>query len=620
MSRITLRSYSSFFSNYKLIIVCILIFTFLLIQIVKAVFPPAFFHPDEIYQSYEIGHYYYYGYGIRAWEWLSPDQSDWTAPFIGPARSLITPLIFYILFGIGEFLNFNYWLQTLPMIRIFLGINTTFGLIGLSLLIKEIFPKFKENLLIIFWLIVIIYPDTILYGTTGLTNVIALSPLFWGLYLYFKSLNERKMNNLRMKSYLAGFILGISIWIRPDFAIITIIFFILFNPFFYNLNQLKQLITGKIFFNSNLQEDSISSDNNKKVLLSKRFSIRKNRALNSIISLFAGGLFSFTINGLLDYFMWGEFSVSILRFIDFNGNPENQAIFGTEPAGWYFENIIHSKEAMNWLFTLVIFMLIISLLIFFLHLLQLIIKKFSNFKQFNHIHLIDLLIIKFSNLKQFKKIFFSDFNFNFLRLSLMLFLIFDWWENQPHKEFRFLLAWEYLFFCLTAITIVFLFTILIEIVKYFLTIVSKRFSYLTIKKINFIRLVSAVIIITLIFVPYYMGVNSQARNIPWNNFDDILGAQVFVGQQEDLTGLIILGGYWYDGGYTYLHRNVSVKRIDNPGTNSSFKSDFVFNNEYNYAIVPHYKYYQYPFLRINLEENNWTFISLILGRTDVWKK
>ncbi|OLS22991.1 MAG: hypothetical protein HeimC3_26880 [Candidatus Heimdallarchaeota archaeon LC_3] len=603
MSRISLKQYSSKISNHRQLIVWILVIFFFLIQVIKALFPPTFFHPDEIYQSFEIGHYYYYDYGIRAWEWLSPEQSNWPEPFIGPARSLITPLIFYTLFGLGELLGFNYWLQILPMIRIFLGINTTVGLIGLSLLLKEIFPKFKENLLIIFWLIIMLYPDTILYSTTGLTNIIAISPLFWGLYLYLKSINEKNLNGLRVKSYLAGFLLGISIWIRPDFAILILIFVIIFNPFLHYFKYFKLLITKKIFYNSNLHEKYNFKDDNKNKIQIKRSAIIRDKGLNITISLLAGGLVSFTINGLLDLIMWGEFSVSILRFIDFNGNPENQSIFGTEPAGWYFENIIISRDAMNWLFTIVIFMIIISSFVLFLHFIPLIIKKLNKFKQIDTI-----------------KTEFSIDSFNLLRISIVLFLVFDWWENQPHKEFRFLLAWEFLFFCLSSISILLLFTIVNNIFRYLLTILGEKFSILTTKKINYIKTVSSIIILILILLPYFVGLNSQAKDVAWNNFDDILGAQVYVGQQKDLNGLIIIGGFWYDGGYTYLHRNVSVNHIDDPGVNSSFNSAFINDNEYNYAIAPHYKYYQYPFLKSNLVGNNWTLNALILGRTDVWTR
>ncbi|KKL44992.1 hypothetical protein LCGC14_2360140 [marine sediment metagenome] len=85
-------------------------------------------------------------------------------------------------------------------------------------------------------------------------------------------MNEKNLNGLRVKSYLAGFLLGISIWIRPDFAILILIFVIIFNPFLHYFKYFKLLITKKIFYNSNLHEKyNFKDDNKNKIQIKKMF-------------------------------------------------------------------------------------------------------------------------------------------------------------------------------------------------------------------------------------------------------------------------------------------------------------------------------------------------------------
>jgi hypothetical protein len=139
-----------------------------------------------------------------------------------------------------------------------------------------------------------------------------------------------------------------------------------------------------------------------------------------------------------------------------------------------------------------------------------------------------------------------------------------------------------------------------------------------IKRLIKVKTAFIVLIVIFTMIPYYNGAFKEAETLPWKNFDDLLEAQAIIGQQDDLTGLIVIGRTWYDGGYTFLHKNVSVMRIEFPGVNNSLNYYLRYQNEHNYLIAPHYKYFEFEFLKFNLEEYNWTLKSTVLERTDIW--
>jgi hypothetical protein len=589
---------SSFFNKLKPHFKWILVLFFLIFQIIRALEPPPLLHPDQIYQSYEIGHYYFYGYGLRAWEWLSPEETYWNNPFIGPARSLITPIFFYILFALGETFSLSYWSQILPLTRIVLGLITSLGLIGLSLVIREIFPKFKEFIFIVFWLIMVISPTFILNGSLGFTNMIAIFPLWWGFFLYIKALKGESSNMKRIIGIFSGFLFGISVWLRPDFAILTIVLLISFFPFSIYIKAIRRILNkNRNIIEINEQEKSMNIP--KKSINYYKGIVIRDKGINLLITVFIGGFSSFIFNGILDLVVWGEFSISIVNFLKFNGNPENQAIFGTAPFGWYFLNAISGKPAMDFLFFIIILSVLISLVLVIFSFVYKKIYKFSNEDRIEQLKDKYLIIC-----------------LNILRIFVIIGIVLFWWETQPHKESRFLFAWESFFLFLSAISIVFLTLVAVDLIL-IITKLKKKENH-TIRRLIKIKTAFIVLIVIITMIPYYNGVFKEAETLPWKNFDDVLEAQIIIGQYDDLTGLIVIGRTWYDGGYSYLHKNVSIMRIESPGVNNSLNYFIRVQNEHNYLIAPHYKYYEFEFLKFNLEEYNWTLQSTILERTDIW--
>ncbi|MHA2362456.1 MAG: hypothetical protein ACXAC7_00765 [Candidatus Hodarchaeales archaeon] len=625
-------------------------------QILKALQPPSFYHPDEIYQSFEIGHYLTYGYGIRSWEWLykGGDEFD-TLPFtLGPYRSLITPLFFYILFTIGELLGLNYWTHILPLIRIILGINFSLGILGLAFVIHELEGDNKRIGWLTFWLLVTFYPDTILIGTRGLTNVIAFSPLWWSLYLYLRSRRFTKFRRIFIAGVIAGFLMGVALWLRPGFILLILLFGIIFFPFpFESLKKYISIIINKLSTKFQPSKNNIQSDIKAEngIKPSFRFylgGLIKQKWIIVGIAVFIGGVSSFIFNGLLDWIYWDEFAISILNFAEFNKNSEYQSIWGTKPDGWYFEQY-GTRPTLDWLWTINQVVILATIIYFFFLILEnqnlvsenisdylktggfLIIAIINWFWTINQLVLLIVFLYMLFLLLQDQKLP-SEHLTDILRiwaLFVICFLVFSWWDgpSQPHKEIRYLYVWEYYFFGFSAYCLSFFsfhITILLENVyqSYWKNSINKIKNTFILKHKNksfvFFRDTLPLIILIILVIPFFMGFKDDSDNISWNNFDDVLAAQAFVGQQDDLIGLIIIGTFWYDGGFTYLHRNLSVKHIGEPNANLSFNYEFKRPDIYNYVIAPHYKYYWLPSLKANLEEHNWQLFKIILGRTDIW--
>lgn len=566
----------------------LIVVLFSIIQTYMALLSPSLYQPDEIYQSYEIGHFLYYHYGIRAWEWLYHGGGIYTAPLnVGPIRSLITPLIFYILFALGDFLKLNYWTQTLPMIRFLLAMNFTLGMVALGLILREWKSPLKNVSWIIFWILIIIYPDTLLYGSHAFTNTIGLTPLWWGLLLFLWSKKSTKKQNVLLLNLLAGFLVATALWFRPDFALLIILFVFFFFPYSKIDIIFKQHITA---FASQKKHKALVTSNEipiklKSSLYTYCYNFITNTAVLILLGFFIGGFLSFLIDGTLDFIYWGQFAASLIGYVQFNSNPSNSAIFGNEPIGWYSYTLFFKRPTFSWLLLIDVAVLVII-----------------------SIKFISDSFWKKKESKEVKQLFIQLWLLSIIIISVLLI-----WELIPHKELRFILYWEYFFFAFSAYCLSVIIWAIPRIYINFNRDLEKIFENRKQLQKGFI-----VILLILFTMPFFLGILVDASNVSWHNFDDVLAAEEYIGQQSNLTGLIIIGPFWYDGGYTYLHRNVPILHIDDPGFNSSLNNALEFPLMYNYLLVPHYKYLYFPFLAQNLKEHNWNLIKTILGRSDVW--
>lgn len=533
---------------YAKAITIIAIIIAIIIHVWYTLRPPTFFHPDEVFQTYEISHFLVYGYGITSWEW---EIGGWVTASnpdgYGPIRSLISPLIFSSMFILGEFLGLNYWNGILPLSRIILLANFLVGLFIVALFLKELDKKVPNFAGATFLILALFYYDFIIYGSKSVTNTLVIPLVFGGLYLYIR---EYKNANwyYYVRGIIGGFLVGLAIWIRPDSAIFMAIFVLLF---------ISHLHIRKIF------------------------------------SFGFGFFISFLFNGFLDQIYYGQFFLTFPNFIRFNS--ENQAFYGSEPFGWYFSRFILQRLTLGTFFYISVILLILCSIYA--------ISRINKRKQRKPDEFNNEFFVKYKLL---------------VRLFLWVLLTLLWWEMQPHKEERFMIGWEISLFMLGAFSISWLTKELyLRLNPGIQTFFSTRNLKLAKKPI-----LSHFFIILLIFLvitsPFVIGVVQETPKRSWNNFNDILEAFVWVGQQDDVKGVyLVMESIWYSGGHSYLHQDVPLKVTIQTGTNDTFEPK-IFSDQYNYLVIPQHQYFNNPSLYNDTVASNFTLVQIILERTDVW--
>ena len=212
-----------------------------------------------------------------------------------------------------------------------------------------------------------------------------------------------------------------------------------------------------------------------------------------------------------------------------------------------------------------------------------------------------------------------------LKLTLWSLIVLFWWETQPHKEARFMVTWEITYVLLGAYTI----TLAARYITNFLKNNSNKVKQILHRSniripLKFYNLNLFVIMLIVICTPFVIFDINESTTQPWNNFNDVLEAFVWVGQQQNLTGVAILMPYWYSGGYSYLHRNVSLYQLD---PSSSVFIGLIFypktlavDHLINYLVIPTYRYYEPGLQNLHNATVNSGFILVktIMGSTDIW--
>lgn len=548
------------------------------LNLAYASLPPNFFHPDEIYQTLAVAHKLVYGYGFLSWEWkvgtfIVPGHRTG----YGPIRSLITPLIFGSFFILGNILQLNYWNGTLFLIRMIMIINFIIGLYLASRILKMLNPDKNSYADKIFFVFALFYHDMIAYGSKTLTNTMVISLVFFALFIWLKDANKKKEltneNTLKKKWYhsiikityndiiefIGGICVGLAIWIRPDSAALMGVVVLLF----------------------------IEKMNIKKIL---NFSV--------------GFLLSAIFDGWLDLLYYGHFFETFPNFIAFN--TKYQKLFGTEPFGWYFDQLVYHAFSFDYLYILMVLVLII-LFVYFSY-------NFYSKKKFN------------SEL--------AKEAFLLLRMFLWAALLLLWWELEPHKEIRFTILWEVVFLLAGTYN-------LALIIKYGKIIIEKLFLtqqqplFKTLKRFHhkYPYALTVILLIT-VSLPFFNADAQEATKLSWNNFRDVMEATIWVGQQN-VTGLGIAMPMWYAPGYAYLHKNVSMFMFGNandlasltspvslkfpPNVNVTFIPQILkYNHVINYLIIPTYRYSDVPHYKELLLQEGYKLVRTVYGTTDIY--
>ncbi len=301
-----------------------------------------------------------------------------------------------------------------------------------------------------------------------------------------------------------------------------------------------------------------------------------------IIISFSGWLFG----AIIDMQYYDSFFIVPYHWFLFNVVEHHSDLFGLSPSNYYYIELI-KKDGLN----IFVIITLISFIAF-------------------------IFIVPENNV--LSKI---PLEYGFIRLlyaNVIAWVIYanPWRIEGSHKELRFMISVLVFTLILFATSSVYLIRLIqgLELSKSQIKIHSVRSG----KR----KLISLIFIFFVFIISTSYGFTNRYHE---ETFDDITAAMEYVGQQDIRNGVVVVTPWFFSGGYTYLHRNSSIKlifydltteranTIDWPGLKFMIQIGY-----YNYIILPKYQSARYPEVYSILDSYGWSIDRIIDGRTEVW--
>ncbi len=525
------------------------------------------YHPDEIFQSLEPAHQLVFGYAYLPPEFRSSVPGS---DYYGRARSWLFPLIFAIPMYLMSRMGFDYHTQILPSLY-FIGVISSILMILSARYFLTVYSGNKKigDVGAVFLSVT----PHIAYATSRLTtNTLLLPLLFFALAKAVQiHRGDRGKNSSRRIKLWEGitlvFGLGVVTYIRMDLLII---------------------ITGVSI------AELISLDKG-------RFRINRPKSYNNFL---IQGAIGWILGMLVDYRLYNSSSLTDLwqvpyNWFGFNFIEQGSRNFGVSVFGYYYLTTISMDGSWIWIFLSSIILMVVFIV------------------EWYYRESIDPMIIS----RCAKMV---DSAMEFLRLSSVLFftwIIYEWpFENginfyaTSHKETRFIINVLILYRLFMA----FSFYLAIEALDLFFTFREYRKSTVSISRIGITPLYVKIMAVSLmIFISIPMITANERILEPYEQYGDTNNALRWIGQQDDVRGVIVLVNWFYSGGYTYLHQNVSMVFIGNVEETLYLQNAFK-SSAYNYALVPKFTYGKNSGLFNLMRENGWVIANVVDGSSEVW--
>lgn len=302
-----------------------------------------------------------------------------------------------------------------------------------------------------------------------------------------------------------------------------------------------------------------------------------------------GFVVMFVIQGLTDLHFFGTFLASPYNWYQFNIVEGKSSIFGVQPFDYYFRRILTRP------FYQINFVLLVGMLIFRI---QTVLHKFAG-----KMH--------------------DEWFFAILELFIWCLMSLIVMSSVDHKEERFIFSLFPLLILLIGAAMKEYFIIISDIYQYLHEQLSPRFNFIRKpKREEFAYIQLGIIVLASLF-----ALNESIKSsgdVDWAFFHDVNTALEWVGDQENSTGVIVFSQWFYTGGWTYLHKNISMVFYNDPEENLNWRNnqhyDFLtkqWKNGFNYLVSPHYHYWRHEGLE---EQVNTTFklIKTVDGKVDIW--
>ena len=307
------------------------------------------------------------------------------------------------------------------------------------------------------------------------------------------------------------------------------------------------------------------------------------RMLFRYVFLLIGFVVMFFFQGLSDFHFFGTFLASPINWFKFNILEGKSSIFGVQPFFYYFGKLLVRP------FYLVNFALIVGLLIYKI---QTTLHKFSG-----KIH--DVWF--FATLE-------------LLLWGLMSIIVLSAVE---HKEERFMFSIFPVIMILFAAAMKEYFLIINDLYHYLHGHILPRFN-ITRKPIQtelaYLRIGFLLVVCLFIFDASI----TSSENVDWAFFHDVNKSLEWIGDQENSTGIIVFSQWFYTGGWTHLHKNISMKFYDDPEVNQRWWDLWISYPEYNYLVAPHYQYWSHENLKQQVNNTSSRIIETVDGKVDIW--
>ncbi|MFX0060979.1 MAG: hypothetical protein ACFFC7_02195 [Candidatus Hermodarchaeota archaeon] len=297
------------------------------------------------------------------------------------------------------------------------------------------------------------------------------------------------------------------------------------------------------------------------------------------ILIFLGFAVSFFIQGQSDLVYYGTFLISPINWMKFNIIEGKSSNFGTESFYYYIVRII----------------------------LQPFYTAFFGI-------LFGILIIKINAAYRYKRKIEDPWFFIILQLLFWFLISLGIISLVGHKEDRFIFSLYPVIMIIFGATMRECFKVLEGIYhnlhptllpKFIIKLVIRQKS-LRISQMKFFFITCVLVILTSAITSIF---------VDWAHYHDVNKGLEWVGRQETSTGVIVLA-HWRDiGGWTHLHKNISMFYFeDDPKHNQMWTH---LPPSFNYLVTRQDNYYEQKDLREQINKN-FTLVKTIDNRVDIW--
>ncbi len=308
------------------------------------------------------------------------------------------------------------------------------------------------------------------------------------------------------------------------------------------------------------------------------------------------GIIGWMAGILVDYSYYGRFFTVPINWASFALEYGDR--FGVEGRMFYYEELIVKDGLGEWLgmcFIVFIFSLRITR---------------------------DISILKFemktTNIK-------SGYSALFIANIITWAILSNFWVSESHKEVRFMLVGVVLLIMMISVASV----LLIELVLETLDVICEKFNVLKPKSYEFkYWIIKNGILFFICFLLINQSFQYNEDRGYVESFDDTNKALMYIGKQDDVTGVIVFLPWFLSGSYTYLHKgsDVVIQYGDLTMGQENDENKKVAINLLlhwkigNYLILPNYQLVNNGDILGILIDNNWQIETVIDGRAGVWKR